>query len=194
MPGLRFRRFDAQGARTLRQTIASIHSDAYAAAITSGDPFESCEAFMQRFDAHARNPSLDLVIAYAGSEPAGQVWGFPVARLTPVASPVTLPDEARPPGITHQDGDRVFALAEIMVRKAWTGQGIAHGLHDHLLAARTEQVAELYVRPENTAAYRAYLKWGWRRLGETRPDLPDAPPFDVLILPLPLTQPASRPR
>jgi ribosomal protein S18 acetylase RimI-like enzyme len=176
VPDMQFRRYDAQGARALRQTIATVHGDAYAAAIDSGDPFETRQAFMQRFDAHAGNPSLDLVIAYDGGEPVGQVWGFPVGKLTPVGSPGNLADEPGP----------IFALAEIMVRKAWTGRGIAHALHDRILATRTERYAELYVRPENATAYRAYLKWGWRRIGETRPDLPDAPLFDVLVMPLSL--------
>jgi ribosomal protein S18 acetylase RimI-like enzyme len=78
----------------------------------------------------------------------------------------------------------MFSLAEIMVRKAWTGQGIAHALLDELLSERAEPLAELYVRPDNEVAYRAYRKWGWRKVGETRPDLPDAPRFDVLVLPL----------
>jgi ribosomal protein S18 acetylase RimI-like enzyme len=73
-----------------------------------------------------------------------------------------------------------------MVRRAWTGQGIAHALHDELLAGRPEQQADLYVLPDNTNAYRAYLKWGWRKVAQTRPDLPGAPMFHVLVLPLPV--------
>jgi len=74
-----------------------------------------------------------------------------------------------------------------MVRQARKGQGIAHALHDELLSARTEQRAELFVEPGNTVAYRAYIHWGWRKVAEIRPSLPDAPLFDVLVLPLPLT-------
>lgn len=186
MPDLRFQRYDAQAARAQRETIALIHLDAYADAIVSGDPFESHEAFMQRFDAHARYPSLDLVIAYSGAEPVGQTWGFPVAKPTISGLPVDPTDTDGPSGSANEDREQIFALAEIMVRRALTGQGIAHALHNELLAARTERYAELYVRPDNTAAYRAYLKWGWRRVGETRPDMPHAPLFDVLILPLPI--------
>lgn len=185
MPDLRFRRYDRQGARALRDTIAFIHRDAYAAAVASGDPFESHEAFMQRFDNHIAHPSLDLVIAYVGDEPVGQIWGFPIDTPTITASAEDAIGEARS-GPARKDGKHTFALCEIMVRKAWTGQGIAHALHDELFAARPERRAELFVRPENTNAYRAYLKWGWRKVGETRPDLPDAPVFDVLMLELPL--------
>lgn len=35
-------------------------------------------------------------------------------------------------------------------------------------------------------AYRAYVRWGWQAVAKLRPGWPDAPTFDVLILPLPL--------
>jgi ribosomal protein S18 acetylase RimI-like enzyme len=167
---VRFERHDAAGARALTERVSFIHRDAYADIIASGDPFETPDAFMQRFDSHTSNPALDFVIASIGDDPVGQAWGFPIAQPT------------------IGDATPTFALCEIMIRKAWTGQGIAHALHDELLGPRTEPLAELYVRPDNTRAYRAYLKWGWRKVGDTRPDLPDAPLFDVLILPLPITR------
>ncbi len=187
MPDLRFRRYDAQGARAIRDTVAFIHRDAYGDAIASGDPFESPEAFMQRFDAHTRHPSLDLVVAYVGDEPAGQTWGWPMDKPT-IADPSGEATEEPQSASAHHGGKPMFALAEIMVRKAWTGQGIAHALHDELLRARTEPRAELFVRPQNTRAHGAYIKWGWRKAGEIRPDLPDAPTFDVLVLTLPLAR------
>jgi GNAT superfamily N-acetyltransferase len=185
MPDLRFRRHDAQGALALRDTVALIYREAYYERISSGDPFYTETAFMRLFESHTRHPSLDFVIAYIGGEPVGQIWGFPVDQPTIAAAPGDLARDGDP---RTGDGDSVqaFALCEIMVRKPWTGQGIAHALHDELLAARTEPYAELYVRPANATAYRAYLRWGWHKAGQTRPNLPDAPIFDVLHLPLPL--------
>jgi ribosomal protein S18 acetylase RimI-like enzyme len=169
MQDLVFRHYDADGARAIRSIVATIHHDAYADAIASGRPFAAPEAFMSRFDAHTTRPSFDLVLAYAGDEPVGQAWGWP--EDDPDAYPAST-----------------FSVAEIMVRHEWTGQGIAHALHDELLSARTERQAELYVRPENEIAYRAYRRWGWRKVGQVKPDLPDAPQFDVLVLPLPITR------
>jgi hypothetical protein len=40
----------------------------------------------------------------------------------------------------------------------------------------------------NTDAYRAYVRWGWVKGGQTRPDLPDVPVFDVLMLRLPISR------
>jgi ribosomal protein S18 acetylase RimI-like enzyme len=187
VPVIEFRRYDATCASAVRETVALIHRDAYASVIASGDPFESHEAFMQRFDKHAENPSLDLVIAYVGDEPVGQIWGFPIPELTIPSIPAGETDEIRA-GIGPEKGEMAFALCEIMVRSAWAGQGIAHSLHDELLRASTQRCAELYVRPDNARAYRAYLKWGWRKVGETRPNLRDAPLYDVLVLPLPLAR------
>jgi len=167
---VRFERHDAAGARARAEKVSFIHRDAYADIIATGDPFETPEAFMERFDNHTSHPGLDFVIAYIGDDPVGQIWGFPITK----------------PAIG--DAKPTFALCEIMVRAAWTGQGIAHALHDELLGARTEPQAELFVRPGNTRAYRAYLKWGWHKVGETRPNLPDAPLFDVLILLLPIAR------
>lgn len=187
MPDLRLQRHGPQDAWTLRETVASVHRDGYADAIASGDPFESHAAFMQRFDSHAQHPELDLVIAYVGVNPVGQTWGFPIGRPTIEDDRSHELRQGDRPSLGRYDA-RTFALCEIMVRKAWTGQGIAHTLHNELLSARSEQLAELYVRPDNTRAYRAYLKWGWRKVGQTRPNLPDAPLFDVLILSLPLSR------
>jgi GNAT superfamily N-acetyltransferase len=165
---VQFERHNAADARALTDKVSLIHRDAYADIIASGNPFTTPDVFIRRFESHTSNPELDFVIASIGDEPVGQAWGFP--------APPTF-GETKP----------TFGLCEMMVRKAWTGQGIAHALHDELLGARSEPQAELYVRPGNTRAYRAYLKWGWRKVGETRPDLPDAPLFDVLILLLPIT-------
>jgi len=180
---IRIAHYDAAGANTLRETIADIHRDAYSARISSGDPFASPESFMRRFDSHARNASFGFVIADVGDEAVGQAWGFPQAP-TFGDLPGGLPDDPAIAGLGFQEGEQVFGLCEIMVRQAWTGQGIAHRLHDALLAGRPERFAELYVRPDNARACRAYLKWGWCKVGEKRPDLPGAPLFDVLVLPL----------
>ena len=89
------------------------------------------------------------------------------------------------PGFTLEDGHRTFALSELMVRQPRTGRGIAHALHDELLQHRPETRATLLVRPENTTAYRAYIRWGWHRVAQLRPGWPDAPLMDVLIISLP---------
>ncbi|TQS29457.1 GNAT family N-acetyltransferase [Microbispora sp. KK1-11] len=180
-----FKRFDAAGAREQREVVSQMHRDAYAEQIATGDAFAGDQAFMTRFDAYTSRDGFDLVMAYVGDKPVGQSWGWPLAHDTRWWNGL----EAEPePGFTVEDGTRTFALSEIMVRRAWTGQGVAHALHDELLTGRDERRATLLVRPDNSAAYAAYLRWGWRPVARLRPGWPDAPLMDVLILPLPLAR------
>lgn len=183
-PTLTFERYGAEAASAARATVEAIYHGAYFEAISSGDPFNSPEAFMHRFDRYIQRGDFDLVIARAGGEPVGQSWGWPLDGRSGPGWWKGLESEPEP-GFTREDGKRTFALSEIMVRREWTGHGVAHALHDQLLGGRNEQRATLLVEPENTIAYRAYLAWGWRKAARLRPDWPDAPLYDVLILPLP---------
>jgi GNAT superfamily N-acetyltransferase len=161
----------------------AVFRGAYWEDLEAGDPFDTPEAFMGRFDAYASNPVLDLVIAFEDGEPVGQAWGWP---LTAGSTWWGGLDHEPKPGFTVEDGTRTFALSEIMVVREQTGQGIAHRLHDELLQGRHERRATLLAEPDNDRAYRAYVHWGWRAVAKLRPGWPDAPTFDVLILPLPL--------
>ncbi|MBV8994044.1 MAG: GNAT family N-acetyltransferase [Pseudonocardiales bacterium] len=176
-----FSRFDAAQARRLRSTVEAVYTHSYVAALTSGDPFDSIEAFMHRFDSYASQSNFDLVVAYRDGEAIGQAWGWPLTEHTQWWTGLLAEPE---PDFTHEDGNRTFALSEIMVSREWTGRGIAHALHNELLSARTESRATLLVEPENTTAYRAYLHWGWRKVAQLRPRWDHAPTFDVLILTL----------
>ncbi|TMR27795.1 GNAT family N-acetyltransferase [Actinomadura geliboluensis] len=179
-----FRRFDARQAREIRDIVEKIYRDAYAEAIASGDPFDSPERFMTRFDAYTSSGrGFDMVVAFQEGQPVGQTWGWPLGPDT--AWWRGLIDEPEP-DFTVEDGARTFALSEIMVCGQWKGQGVAHALHDALLGRRSEARATLLVEADNVTAYRAYSSWGWERVGQLRPNWPDAPLFDVLVLPLPL--------
>ena len=138
---------------------------------------------MDRYGHYAAIPGFDLVIAYSDGQPAGQAWGWPLAPGSTWWDGLLTPVEA---GFTDETGTRTFAFSEIMVREDLTGRGLAHQLHDELLRKRPEQRATLLVEPDNDTAYRAYTRWGWAKAAELRPAWPDAPLWDVLILPLPL--------
>ncbi|MEU8804065.1 GNAT family N-acetyltransferase [Spirillospora sp. NPDC048819] len=181
---LEFRRYDAEQARAIRTTVEMVYRDAYSTAIASGDPFDSPEQFMTRFDAYTGSGrGFDMVVAYLDGEPVGQTWGWPLGSSTAWWRGLVSEPE---PGFTEEDGTRTFALSEIMVRRHRTGRGFAHALHDALLGDRTEVRATLLVETDNETAYRAYTAWGWHRVAQLRPGWPDAPMFDVLMLPLPL--------
>ena len=183
MSALEFRRYDAEAAPSATGIVEAVFRGAYFRAIEEGDPFDTPEAFMTRFGSYARNPGIDLVVAFEDGEPVGQTWGWPLTANSRWWEGLVSEPE---PGFTTEDGTRTFALSEIMVIREHTGQGIAHVLHDELLRGRHEQRATLLVRSANTTAYTAYTGWGWRKVSQLRPHWPDAPLFDVLMLPLPL--------
>lgn len=164
--------YNVAEARRLRDTVE---------AIASGDPFNSIDTFMRRFDSYAAQPEFDLVVAYQNDEAIGQAWGWPLIERSRWWEGLLSEPE---PGFTHEDGHRTFAISEIMVSQEGAGKGVAHALHDRLLSARTESRATLLVEPENTRAYRAYAHWGWRKIAQLRPGWDNAPLFDVLILTL----------
>ncbi len=182
---LSFQRFDTAGARAQRDTVELVYCDAYADRIASGGTFASAQASMARFDAYTFRQGFDLVIGYLHRQPVGQAWGWVLRPATAWWRGLLAEPE---PGFTVEDGTRTFALSELMVRQHWTGRGIAHALHDELLRGRREIRATLLVRPENTTSYRAYTRWGWRKVAQLRPGWPNAPLMDVLILPLPPAQ------
>jgi ribosomal protein S18 acetylase RimI-like enzyme len=176
------RRVDAASARQLHSIVELIHQGAYANRIATGELSHGEQTFITRFDTDTTRDGFDLVLAYDGDEPVGQAWGWALTSGTTWWTGLETDLESE---FTNEDGKRTFVLAEVMVRQAWTGRGIAHALHDQLLSGRDEKRATLLVRPENTAAYRAYLKWGWRKVAQLRPGLSGAPLMDVLVRPLP---------
>jgi GNAT superfamily N-acetyltransferase len=178
-----FRRYNAVEANAARAVVETVFRGGYWQALEEGDPFDTPEAFMGRFDAYASNPSLDLVIAFDDGEPVGQTWGWPLGPSSRWWEGLNPEPET---GFTVEDGTRTFALSEIMVVRGHTGRGVAHALHDQLLRERREKRATLLAEPGNMNAYRAYVRWGWQPVAKLRPQWPDAPAYDVLILPLPL--------
>ncbi|OQS15541.1 GNAT family N-acetyltransferase [Nocardia donostiensis] len=179
-----FRRFDHWGAREIRDTVQDVYARAYAESIVSGDPFESLEAAMHRFDAYTSRAGFDLVVLYSNGEAIGQAWGWPLNEDSGWWNGLRLDqDESR---FATEDGTRTFALSEIMVVREHTGRGHARALHDELLGGRRERRATLLVDPTNEHAYARYRKWGWSRTGVLRPKWEGAPTFDVLIRALPL--------
>jgi GNAT superfamily N-acetyltransferase len=179
--GVSFRRCNADEARQLSRTVEIIYKYSYGDIISSGNPFDSVEGFMARFDSYTSSPEFALVIAFHGDDPIGQSWGWPLRENSRWWNGLRSDRDA---DFTREDGRRTFALSEIMVVQNWTGKGVAHALHDALLAGRREQRATLLVEPDNLVARRAYEHWGWAKVGQLKPDWEGAPVFDAMTLDL----------
>jgi GNAT superfamily N-acetyltransferase len=180
-PEVEFLHHDAPGAAWLRAEVEDLYRRSYVERIARGDEFGRPDAFMRRFDAYVTNPSFTMVVASFGGRWIGQAWGWPLTRTSRWWQGLRTDEGA---GFTREDGRRTFALSEIMVDLAHAGRGVAHALHDRLLADRPEGRATLLVNPANTTARCAYERWGWVQAGTLRPSWPGAAELIVMIRPL----------
>ena len=178
---IEFLRHDVHTAATLRAEVEDLYRRSYVERIARGDEFGRPEAFLRRFDAYVTNPSFDMIVAVCDGRWIGQAWGWPLTATSRWWHGLRTGEDAN---FAREDGRRTFALSEIMVDQDHTGRGVAHALHDHLLAERPEERATLLVNPANTTARRAYERWGWTQIGTLKPSWPGAAELDVMIRPL----------
>jgi hypothetical protein len=75
--GLAFRRYAAPGARLVADVVEDIYRHSYVDAIASGDPFDTVDTFMMRFEAYTApdRSGFNMVHAVLDGEPIGQTWG-----------------------------------------------------------------------------------------------------------------------
>lgn len=171
---LRFDHHDAGSVAGLIDHLVAVYLEAHA-----GDgPFYTEDRYRRQLAGHTRVPGWSLVTASVGDSLAGYIYGFPLPANSRWWEGLQTPV---PDGFTQEDGQRTFALSELLVRPKWQRRGIAKALHDELLDRRPEQRVTLLARPDNAAAQAAYAKWGWRKAAELRPGWEGAPLFDVLL-------------
>jgi GNAT superfamily N-acetyltransferase len=181
MTDIRYQVLHAAEAAGRRLDVDDLYRRSYVERIERGDEFGKPEEFMRRFDSYVANPLFTMIVASHQDRWVGQAWGWPLDAHSRWWN--GLETDAGP-DLTREDGRRTFALSEIMVDQDHTGAGIAHALHDLLLADRPEERATLLVNPTNAPARAAYLRWGWTPVGTLRPAWPGAAQLDVLIRPL----------
>jgi hypothetical protein len=119
-----FRRYDAASARQIRAVVEAVYVGSYVDAIASGDPFDSVEAFMHRFDAYTSRSSFDSVVAYQGDEAVGQTWGWPLdERATTTGWWVGLLEEPEV-GFTWEDGRRLSLFQKLWFFEIGPGRAL----------------------------------------------------------------------
>ena len=170
--------YQARAVGRLRSEVEDLYRRSYVERISRGDEFGRPEAFMRRFDSYVTNPSFAMVVAVTEGRWIGQAWGWPLTATSRWWNGLRTEEGS---DFTREDGRRTFALSEIMVDEDHTRRGIAHALHDRLLAERQEERATLLVNPSNSVARRAYERWGWAQAGTLRPSWPGAVELDVMV-------------
>jgi GNAT superfamily N-acetyltransferase len=158
-----------------REPLLAVYAEVYADRL--GDPFFSLPRYWERLEGYAARDGFALVTGCIAEEMIGYTLGFTLPAGSRWWSGLVRPLD---PAFTEEDGQRTFALTEIMVRERWRRQGHARTLHDALLHDRHEQRATLLVLPDNRPARSAYLAWDWRKMGEIKP-FADAPVYDSMV-------------
>ncbi len=177
-PSLTLHHHDASGMYELREPLLDVYAQVYVNSLA--DPFFTPERYWERLESYARWPGFALVTGWLGEDLVGYTLGY------------TLPNGsawwrgfrgAVPQEALTEDGQRTFAVTQLMVLPAWQRRGYAGQLHDALLAERPEERATLLVKPDNVPARSAYLYWGWQQVGQLQP-FEDAPLYDALMIDL----------
>jgi len=128
-------------------------------------PNYAVTAFGERLDRHATEPGFGAVLAYAGGQPIGYVYGNTIEhgdRYWQRTEPAPADQYTERPAV---------ALKEIGVRTQWRGTGTARRIHDAFLATRDEPYVTLMV---NSAAgdgkvHALYRSWGYEDIGKSQP-------------------------
>jgi ribosomal protein S18 acetylase RimI-like enzyme len=175
VPELAIACFDASGLQQERKALVAVYAEVYAKRLD--DPFFSLPRYWERLAAYGARDGFTLVTGRRD----GDLIGYALGYTLPAASGWWrgLHTDVDP-AVLEEDGRRTFALTEIMVREHWRRRGYARALHDALLAGRQEERATLLVLPDNVPAHRAYLAWGWYKLGELQP-FDDAPVYEAMV-------------
>jgi ribosomal protein S18 acetylase RimI-like enzyme len=175
VPELAIRQHDAHGLHEQRQDVLSVYAEVYADQLD--DPFYSLPRYWERLEAYASRDGFGFVTGWRGTELVGYALGYPLPAGSAWWRGIRGEVD---PALLTETGQRTFAFNELMVRPQWRRRGYATALHDALLCHRPESRATLLVRPDNTAAHRAYRSWGWHKIGELQP-FDDAPIFDAMV-------------
>ncbi|MGW3787100.1 N-acetyltransferase family protein [Micromonospora chokoriensis] len=172
--GLQLRHHNADEAEGILDQLVDLYLKVYA----GGGEFHSEDRYRRQLSLHMQRVGWELVTATLDGTLVGYIYGFPLPPQTRWWEGI---HEPVPPGFTEEDGQRTFAVSELLVHPGRRRQGIARALHDALVEGRTEARATLLVRPDNDAARAAYRSWGWSSVTKLRPNWEAAPTFDVFV-------------
>lgn len=179
MTELVFKRFDTANIVRMRQTLLTVYSEVYQDRLN--EPFFTIDEFDDRLSRYAAAPRWECVLGMEGDDPVGFAFGY---TLQPGARWWNGLLASVDPSETAETGERTFALNELMVRSRWRRTGTARRIHDELVGARTEERVTLLVEASHPKVRRLYESWGYVCLSRIRPDLPNAPLLDAMLLQL----------
>jgi GNAT superfamily N-acetyltransferase len=173
---------DAATTLQLRDSILPVYLAAHHD--QQSDPWATPERFWQRLEElYAPTKDFGLVCGWLDTTMIGYAFGSVRDNTSEIWERV----RSALPGIpAAPQAEPVYIFREFAVHPGYQGKGHGRAIHDALLSSRPETLAHLLVRLDNARATAAYVSWGWRMIGETRP-FPDSPIMNEMVLPLPLS-------
>jgi GNAT superfamily N-acetyltransferase len=179
MTDLTFRTFIHSDVGGIRQTLLAVYAEVYRERLD--EPFFTLAEFDDRLSGYAAAPGWECVVGFDNDNPVGYAFGYTLQPGARWWSGLSVDVD---PSITYETGERTFALNELMVREPWRGTGAARRIHDELVSHRREERVTLLVEATHPRVRRIYEAWGYVFLAQIRPDLPDAPVLEAMLLPL----------
>lgn len=173
MTEISFRRFGVADLPEIRKTLLDVYARVYADQLHI--PFDSVERFDDRLTRQVQGIKWECTMMYAAEVPIGYAYG---CALAPGARWWTSQIEALPEEFTRETGNRTMGLFELMLLEEWRGRGLGKGVHDELLAGRTEERAALLCDGDGRRAM--YEAWGYECVGTQKP-FPDSPLFYSMV-------------
>ncbi|MFB7474553.1 GNAT family N-acetyltransferase [Kitasatospora sp. NPDC056184] len=181
MIDIEFAHYRGTAAKEVLEELVAAYAQVYAVPPYAGDPFFAAETFAERLLGALEMRGFETVTARHDGELVGYVHG------------VTLPadrawwlslGDARPTEVQEAaEAGRVFWLRELMVRPAFTNQGIGRRLHDETVTRRAEPWTTLTCIWDNQPARDAYPRWGYQVIGGRIKHAPESPEYDAMVLP-----------
>ena len=172
---LEIARHNGEGLRDQRDDVLAVYREAYAERLD--DPFFYPERFWERIERGSHRDGFRLVTGRVRDELVGFTLGSVLPADTAWWRGLTgTPD----PGLVRETGNRTFGINELQVRPAWRRRGYAKAMSQALLEGLPVERATLLVRAENTAAYTAYVSWGFHVVGQMRP-FDDSPLYEAMV-------------
>lgn len=167
-------RFGIHDLEYIRPVLRELYEECYA--LNRYSPFFTQERFLERLADHA-GPGWEATVAYSQGAPVGYAYGCPLPADTAWwerAEPSPSLD------LAVEDGQRTFAVLQLMVRERWRGAGLARRLHDELLGARLERRTTLLVESDHPKVRSVYEQWGYTCVAGSRP-YSDGPTYDIMV-------------
>ncbi|MEV7286055.1 GNAT family N-acetyltransferase [Streptomyces sp. NPDC093252] len=163
------KRYGQQDAKAIRTMLLDIHDAAYAGSTAS---FDSRERFAEFVDGWSSRDGWVCLVGFDGDEPVGYVYGAP---FSPGG---WWRGSERPESLAVTE--RAFALSELMVLPRWRKTGASVGLHEALVASRSEEAVTLFVDLAHPKVVALYESWGYEKVDESKP-YDDSPVFGVML-------------